>query len=93
MVTGRRNPNSVIKYGNPNGMWAHPDYDEVRFDVRRAKEIIRCRVTFEFVADRYGSGKHLHLARRHFDQIADEVGRLIAAGVREPDGSVLLKGR
>ncbi|MGH6953125.1 MAG: hypothetical protein ACREGL_03025, partial [Alphaproteobacteria bacterium] len=92
MVTGRRNPNTAIDFGNPIGMWVHPDFDEVRFDVRRAREIIRCRVTFEFVEDRYGSGKHLHLAKRHFDQITDEVSRLIGAGIREPDGSVLLKG-
>lgn len=87
----------MIGYGSADKMWWDGRHMEVRFLATDQGRQITCRITWEWLTDTYGNGdddrdaQALSVAQEHFDTITDLIGKRIAAGRLEPDGSVVLK--
>ena len=85
----------MINYGNPKDIKWDNERDGVIFSVLQDDREIISRVSHAAIEDHFGNprGKRacLTAAKKHFDEITDQVGHKIALGAFEPDGSILLK--
>lgn len=86
----------VMNYGtNENWRWIG-DTEVVEFAVEDDGKPITCRVSRGYIEDHCGNPPGtpeslLTAAKANFDEITDNVGALIAAGLFEKDGSILLR--
>lgn len=82
----------VIKFA-PSDDWTWRG-TEVQFFVTVGGRDILCRVTLEFIKDRLenvaGANAWFDAAKRHSNKIEDVIGRKLATGALQPDGSLLI---
>ncbi|MDX1401103.1 MAG: DUF1488 family protein [Kiloniellales bacterium] len=68
---------------------------EIHFNAWYNNSLVMCRVAREAIKDQYGDPSTptdcMHTAKKHCDDIAKVLDRLLAQGRFEDDGSVLLR--
>ncbi len=70
--------------------------EEAQFEAETGTGQVLCRVSREFLEDRYGADgvdDCLDKSKEHRDQIQDLCGSWIAKGKLEPDGPLLLRSK
>lgn len=88
----------AMAFGTPTDMVEEGETDTVRLNVLDGNETVVCRVSREALEDLTGSrelerGELLDIAQEHFDLLTDKWMERIGLGLREEDGSVLLRSR
>ena len=85
----------MIEFYSAENMYWDLTHEETRLRVLKDGNSILCRISRETIEEHYDSPQSaeacLDAAKRHFEEITDEFGHLIAAGRFEEDSSVLLR--
>lgn len=84
----------MIDFGNTERWMWDGNRETIRFQVIVDGAPITCLVSQECIQDNMGNPREarecMDAAKRHFDQITDRIGRLIASGRFEEDGATII---